>query len=124
MPLSKQTISRRKKWMKALTSGEFKQHTRELRKQATNEMCCMGVACVVYQRETGKGRWNRGEFIVDGHFSSAKMPKPVADYFGFRSGDPGLPVSSEGESVIASRCNDDFEFSFEKIARLIARTMR
>jgi hypothetical protein len=40
-----------KKWVEALRSGKYKQTEHVL--QDTNGYCCLGVACVVYEQETG-----------------------------------------------------------------------
>lgn len=40
------------KWVEALESGEFEQGKRKL--QTGDAFCCLGVACVVYERETGE----------------------------------------------------------------------
>lgn len=58
-----------KKWVEALRSGKYKQTTDEL--QDGNGHCCLGVACEVYEKETGE-----------------KIPR---DYKGFIFNmDPGL----------------------------------
>ncbi len=41
-----------KKWIKALRSGEFKRTESVLNNECG--YCCLGVACAVYERETGK----------------------------------------------------------------------
>lgn len=48
-----------RKWVEALRSGEFKQGRERLRNEGA--YCCLGVACELYRRETGKGRWTRAE---------------------------------------------------------------
>ena len=44
-----------RKWVDALRSGEFKQARKALR--TSDGFCCLGVACEVYRRETGRGAW-------------------------------------------------------------------
>lgn len=41
-----------KKWIAALRSGEYKQCQNRL--QNEDKFCCLGVACMVYEKETGK----------------------------------------------------------------------
>lgn len=53
-----------KKWVKALRSGEYNQCTSQL--QDHKGYCCLGVACAVYEKETGNelykenGQYNSG----------------------------------------------------------------
>ena len=43
------------KWVAALRSGEYGQARGRLREG--NRFCCLGVACDVYMKETGRGNW-------------------------------------------------------------------
>ena len=91
-----------------LESGEFTQAKGHLR--TDDGMCCLGVACERYHRETGKGRWLRTELkagdagesghvikndSVDWRFitgatgqagEGGTLPEDVAEFYGFGRG--------------------------------------
>ena len=46
-----------KKWVAALRSGEYKKTKHRLRDE--KGFCCLGVACDVYAKETGEGKWKK-----------------------------------------------------------------
>jgi hypothetical protein len=98
-----------RKWIKALRSGEFKQGRYALKTQDT--YCCLGVACEVYRRETGKGSWwpSQGDvytFSLGPDSSRIEMPDGVRKWVGI--------ASASNEFSIAS-WNDD-GLPFEDIA--------
>lgn len=62
----------RKLWTDALTSGEFKQGTGSLRPRP-DEYCCLGVLCVLAEREGVIEAWNP----LDSH-----PPFAVVDWVG------------------------------------------
>lgn len=51
-----------KRWVAALRSGEFKQTRNRL--HYGDGYCCLGVACELYRRETGKGKWDSNNFFL------------------------------------------------------------
>ena len=102
------------KLIEALRSGEYEQTTKKLRRG--NSFCCMGVACDIYQKETGKGEWHRDYFHADGFDSSAySMPMKVARFFGFSGSNP------EVRGLTLSGWNDYKGKSFEEIADLLEK---
>lgn len=78
--------------------------------------CCLGVACEVYKRRTGKGRWRRQVFTA-GDSSGSVMPLGVFKYFGFESANPIFKDDTIQAS--ASAVNDGLRFSFAEIGDLI-----
>jgi len=78
--------------------------------------CCLGVACDVYQQNTGKGHWDGSCFIDD----ECDLPDEVRKWFGFDSPDPIL-ISNE-EKKYASVLNDNDNLSFKQIAACVKKT--
>ena len=56
-------------WVEALCSGKYKQTTKVLHNKDDDSYCCLGVACVIYQRMTGRdlpvfdGTWDDDESL-------------------------------------------------------------
>ena len=111
----------KEKWLEALRSGEFGQARGRLREPGTDNMCCLGVACEVYRRETGKGSWIDGVVFEDGTGvkSEQMLPAGVQDWLGveernlfpFRE-----PCVENGPSV--ATLNDE-GLDFDNIAAII-----
>lgn len=106
----------------ALLSGKYKQATGNLRD--SHGFCCLGVACDVYRKETGKGRWKKNgfggewEFLVKGEEpKSADLPDVVANWFGCAN-NGGMGVDTMG-CVSSLMGHNDAGRSFEEIARMI-----
>lgn len=83
------------KWAAALRSGEFKQGRGRLR-TSDGGHCCLGVACELYRRETGNGKWVRypsGElrFAVDGKECDLILPSEVRYWLEVGTGDVLIP---------------------------------
>jgi hypothetical protein len=96
----------------ALWSGEYKQGRTFLR--TGDEYCCMGVACDVMRRVTGRGEWRRGDYFeIDASINESVLPLPVADWYGFDDLNPEMP-SHDGRS--AAYLNDTDELSVPEIA--------
>ncbi len=82
-----------KKWIKALRSGEFKQTKGTLNDE--NGYCCLGVACSVYEKETGKtlprddkGYYNGGALpFLRGKFDIVKEWLGLKDDVGWLEND-------------------------------------
>jgi len=113
-------LERKKAWVKALRSGEYKQTQGNL--QARGGFCCLGVACDLYAKETGLGRWEKGSrfsptlFVSGLHECDGGLP-PEAVYNWF-----GITMSDEleiGNKVRAPEAHNDNGVSFEAIARAI-----
>lgn len=115
-----------KKWVAALRSGEFSQTQGHLRDY--KGYCCLGVACELYRRETGKGVWDehlgehqrylRFNLTEDGRevaYGTA-LPAPVRDWLGLNGKSGGYDDGYLGTSL--SNQNDN-RVSFTKIADII-----
>lgn len=110
----------------ALRSGEYEQGIGLLRPRA-DAWCCLGVACDVYHKETGKGKWGnalgcwymRGE--IRGAPSGAYMPSYVSEWYGVEHNlnDPGDLETLDGQNL-ASKMNDG-GYHFNDIADAIER---
>lgn len=108
--------------------------------------CCLGVACDVYHRETGLGRWVQHDdsdnphrswsFIIsDGDDeSSSVLPTAVQKWFGFIEVNGGLndqhvlmddlsynsfATGKPGQYTSLAELNDSHRFTFREIASLI-----
>jgi len=116
------------KWVEALESGEFEQTEGALREG--DSYCCLGVACEVFRRETGRGRWVNPEWggplefrMEDGPFeegSVAVMPVAVARYFNIQS-NPTLMYGSDRlkKDLYPAASLNDKGVPFVEIARAI-----
>ena len=103
------------KWAEALESGQYVQSRGCLRVgQASQEYCCLGVACEVFRKETGEGEWRPGGFYVDADSHSLTyLPSSVVKWFGLESPDPYI----KGER--ATYWNDVLHKPFSEIARYV-----
>lgn len=107
-----------KLWVDALRYEGFKQTTCRL--QDENGYCCLGVACVVYERETGDELPKNEigcyfENVLCGHFIS------VQNWLNLSS-DMGGFANMELEEGITGNLtdlNDFFRFDFPDIADII-----
>lgn len=101
----------------ALRSGEYMQGRDTLR--YGDNFCCLGVACEVYRKETGEGKWEKDEdytpFRVGEERQTADLPLAVRDWFGFSLRNP----QTEEETLI--RLNDTENQSFAAIADFIEK---
>lgn len=74
-----------KKWVEALRSGDYEQTTGVLRK-ASNQRCCLGVACDLYAKETGEGEWvyriGHTYFVTKRDQSYSLLPNDVRNWLG------------------------------------------
>lgn len=111
-----------RKWVEALRSGEFDQTCLRLhRVQPTASRpagyCCLGVACEVYRRETGQGRWGGDEFHVDREIESHALPNAVMEWLSLSSpsGDYDQDLD-DGSSLVDQ---NDHDMPFVGIADII-----
>lgn len=104
-----------KKWVAALRSGEYKQRTGTLGGPQEG-YCCLGVACKVYEDETGETlpRTTCGDFAHPGTTSAAgSLDDSVRDFFGLRT-DGG----DYGHTCLWAQ-NDAVGKTFDEIADII-----
>lgn len=108
-----------KKWVKALTSGKYKQGRLAL-KTKEGRYCCLGVLCDLHAKETG-GKWKDPTQCE--HFSycgtSGVLPMKVRRWAGLKDNDPIL--TSDGYR--ASDLNDEGK-RFKTIAKLIVEAQK
>lgn len=112
-----------KKWVEALRSGEFKQGTKHLR-GFEETYCCLGVACEIYRRETGNGRWvttyERQVWLFEADNTSIDyfMHPTVQKWIGLRE-QLGAASTMPGGSLTA--LNDSCGYDFTAIADMIEK---
>ena len=100
----------REKWIKALRSGFYKQTTCYL--QVNDSYCCLGVACDVYEKETG----NR--LIPGGIGENLEDHPEVKDWLGLNTNEGHFRLENGGLSCLVD-LNDVDQLTFEEIADII-----
>lgn len=88
--MGKMNPERKAEWTAALRSGEYKQTNGFLHRRGG--FCCLGVACDLWNKETGKGEWKpfsdcRDFVIQDERYAledrySAFPPNEVTNWLG------------------------------------------
>jgi len=105
------------RWIKALTSGRYKQARARLRQNTDDSasFCCLGVLCDLYRKSVG-GEWDGPSFVVSQREArSALLPPTVAEWAEIDSNDP---VTERTKTL--SDLNDRGE-TFEYIAQRIEK---
>lgn len=117
-----------RKWIDALTSGEYPQIKDALRTE--DGFCCLGVACEV-AIENGVvldvGENSYGNVFYNE--TDAVLPKAVAEWLGFDEQDTNPNVTVDGEiaaesertTIALQELNDEYELDFDEIAELIEK---
>jgi hypothetical protein len=103
----------KKLWIKALTSGEYKQGKEQLRDG--DRFCCLGVLCDIYGKQKGVA-WAGDTFLGD--FSA--LPRKVQKWAGLGESNPSLPDSKFQHASLAEQ-NDYAKSGFKRIAQLIEK---
>ena len=122
---TKQEIHKRRElWIKALESGKYRQSNDQLGGHIIG-YCCLGVACAVYEKETGEVLPKTREGTYTDTTLSGKLDfVKVAEWYNIR----GVIVNqqmSEGESKKRSLqaylmdLNDQEEKTFSEIAQYL-----
>lgn len=144
MQLTDQQKENIKLWLAALRSGEYKQATGVLNNG--NGFCCLGVACDVYAKQTGKGKWGNDvrleelptiEFVYGkdsyGHILTdvENIENPdLKNFFGIPLTDNNgfdIPpfILNDGKfatkTTPVTELNDSYELTFEQIADLVEK---
>lgn len=105
------------KLVDALRYGEYKQTQKCLRDE--NGYCCLGVACDIYNKETGEGYWGAfNQFLSGPETEYQILTYTVRDWFGFCSKNPLVALAGTTEQLAAL---NDRGFSFAEIADLIEK---
>lgn len=99
----------KRKWVKALRSGEYKQGHWQLKNR--DEYCCLGVLCDIYQA----GHWEGTEFIYKRDLATAFLPGKLSEQ---------LAITAKQESDLA-HMNDSggYDMDFNKIADYIEENL-
>ncbi len=108
----------------ALESGKYQQAQGSLRNRVARlgryNYCCLGVACDVFRKETGQGKWDGESFLIGAEEATEEMPRQVRDWFGFfdqRGKSSGL-LGTDGEDDLID-LNDNTGKSLKEIAGAI-----
>jgi len=104
----------KKKWMKELRSGKYKQGMAYL-KDGDN-FCCLGVLCDIHRKET-KGKWIDNGIANEKSYlnSYAVLPSAVISWAGLGNSNPS--VAGFG----LAHYNDGIRANFNEIADLIEK---
>lgn len=101
-----------KLWLKALRSGKFDKGVGRL-EESPGKYCCLGVACIVFEKETGRS-FSR---LLDKRLFGSALEGEMADvrtWLGLRT-----PGGSVCHGIGLINLNDDHKLSFKKIADVI-----
>ena len=105
----------KKRWVKALRSGEYDQTKSVLRDDMG--FCCLGVLCDVVKNDEkfkGDAVWSMGGFKVGGRIATKELPNEVCEYCEIDE-IGGIPDSNCLAEI------NDLGSSFEEIADIIER---
>lgn len=117
------------KWVKALTSGKYKQTDSVL--QSEGKFCCLGVLCDLYAKEKKiKDFWegDGARCIENIKDNGDVLPTKVARWAGLMDGKVALEegdpqVDYKGEKTCLSVLNDREGKTFKAIAKLIDKSL-
>jgi len=109
----------KKLWIDALRSGEYTQTSGLLKRGEA--MCCLGVLCDLYKKETGYGVWDEFDnFRIDGAGHLTILPKEVCNWAGISNNDPSIAdvdaMSPAIKTLPATVANDRINMTFNEIA--------
>jgi hypothetical protein len=105
------------KWLKALTSGRYKQARKKLR--VADKFCCLGVLCDLYAKETGE-KWEKSNFLGD----RLELPIKVQSWACLSDGNPDVPVmpAKRGDELCHTLAElNDHGYTFKEIAAVIRK---
>lgn len=119
----------KKRWLKALRSGKYKQGKKSLKTEEGN-FCCLGVLCDLYinskEGKENKSIWeknkgmNRYQIVVRGEVNPVILPEVVKKWAGLNATNPILENSDESYTSLAE-FNDNGGYGFERIANKIEK---
>lgn len=101
-------------------------------KDSIGKYCCLGIACEVYHKATGKGTWEIKHgfqtFVVDGSESCTQLPIPVINWLGhiiientvLKIGLGDISLNMPPHSAIGM--NDSGQYGFKEIAAALRET--
>jgi len=111
-------------WVEDLRTTDAKQTRGVLRREHgdTPGDCCLMRACVVYSRETGKGRWDgRGFNDGVGGWDDTGLPFGVMEWYGLEGVDPDIKVQGI-PTATCQRLNDGYGWTFGEIADALEKS--
>lgn len=115
----------KKKWLKALRSGEYQQVQNELRKIDNNGntigFCCLGVLCNIHAQKhpnVALGEKDPSRYLGMG----GTLPTIVQDWAGLSDGEGGNVVY-KGRAYSLVDLNDILKLSFKKIANIVEKQL-
>lgn len=100
----------KKKWLSALTGGEYKQGTGCLRK--ADMFCCLGVLCDLYSKEKGI-EWDMKARVSKILGSDDVLPREVMEWAGLSDSNPDITFP-KAERALASM--NDSGVTFKELA--------
>lgn len=113
----------KKKWVKALRSGKYRQTTNTLKSEAG--FCCLGVLSDLYIKEHKRSKWIDGShngkfYFVDsrGKKEGSSLPHSVMRWAGIKEPNPQLELERSAISA-----NDSDRKDFKEIADLIEQSL-
>lgn len=104
----------KKRWLKALRSGKYKQTAGTLRD--AYGFCCLGVLCDVVAKHENK-KWRRNTFSGE----MANLPEYVSELVGIEGSDPDIKYKYD--FVALSYLNDSEGLDFNELADLIEKQL-
>jgi hypothetical protein len=107
----------KKKWIEALTSGNYEQARGALCKEG--KYCCLGVLSDLYIKANSSCRWEANIFVDSNNPEEMKhdfLPKRVQQWAGLDSENPHVDHKTESHSL--SVLNDNL-VNFKEIAERI-----
>ncbi len=121
----------KKRWIKALRSGEYKRATGQLKEtnvckngKINEYYCCLGVLCDLYS----KSKEGKGIEFEDNRFCGERshLPSEVIDWADIQYEEDGNWDCLEDPLISKSRTAADYNdsgYSFKKIADLIEKNL-
>lgn len=96
-------MGRRKRWARALTSGEYNQGTGRLLSMPSGKYCCLGVACSVFKDDLGIEKRLPSEFQVT---AAMKFDSEVGASFAIGEDERVLALPEELRIYLGLSVND------------------
>jgi hypothetical protein len=120
---------RRKKWLEALRSGDFKQAKGCLKKQTKGEIrhCCLGVAAELAGVQSQRDEHSLGSGVFHFRFQdeglafeqSQMLPEGGMEWLGLNTDDPHINLKDKDDCYLNLAGLNDRGWSFAKIADAI-----
>lgn len=111
----------KKRWLKALRSGEFKQGSGTLR-TTNDEFCCLGVLCelAVEDGVVESIPSHVHNYLYGKGMHTAYPPAEVLEWAGLNVSDPAVPVPTKDNAYRTLASLNDSGASFKEVAAVIS----